>query len=286
MRSSGDGLGPRNGAGAQLDAARMLHAAALVARQHDSAIFGKGLFDACVLFHPLDGVSHLAGNMGQLGHLGRVGLAMEDADVTAIVCGAVALKSSGCEREEVGGQRVALGIVDHIGRRGHRTAVKLRGIADGEPWPGQLKAEAETRLQVGLVEAGKHAAGMVGHKEGVQVVVMAVQCLVKAGERDADLIVSRSQHIVRNDDVLAGVAHRAATMVDLDKLATQPALEVDGQVAVARPVEHQRHHTRDSRVTLERHSELQVILHMAHMPGTVLRQLKAHSWLRPGEHSQ
>ena len=65
-----------------------------------------------------------------------------------------------------------------------------------------MELASEDRFQVGLVEAGKHGAGVGWDKERIEVVGMAVQALVVGGKRQIDDINAPAQRLVREQDVL------------------------------------------------------------------------------------
>ena len=61
----------------ELYAARMLHAAELIARQDDKAVFLKRIANVGITFHPVQREGDLVEHLRQLSHLLRIGLAIE-----------------------------------------------------------------------------------------------------------------------------------------------------------------------------------------------------------------
>lgn len=80
-----------------------LHASKLIARQHDEAEGGEGVFDAGVFLKPAYGVVGYVEHGVELCHLLGVGLAVECCQGSAIAHGCLLVVFACHEREQVGG---------------------------------------------------------------------------------------------------------------------------------------------------------------------------------------
>ena len=81
----------------ELNAPRMFHAPELIARQHHKSIFLKGVGDASVLFHPLQGKSHFVEYDRQLCYFSTVGFTIESCQFTPVSCRLLLLETPGCK---------------------------------------------------------------------------------------------------------------------------------------------------------------------------------------------
>ena len=156
---------------AQMDGTWVLHTAKLIAWQDDeSELLTERIGDARITFHPLQGSSGLVEHLVELGHLLRIGLTIEGTHGATIACTSLLLEVSCHERVEVGGQRT--------------TAVAGHGL----PSVWGFDVRQISCSQIRLVEAGIDGAGMIGHEQGVHIVLMTVQRLVVTGEVQLDLV--------------------------------------------------------------------------------------------------
>ena len=153
---------------------RMLHTAILEAWQHYEVVLGKGVFDACVLLQPLERILNLAEHIVELCDALGVGLAVVCRKaVSAIVIGLV-VEDSCNEGEEVCGEWLGGCKLHNLVAVIARVACCNGGVGYCAPRLGKCQREGVRRLEVGLVEAGKEGASTVGHKECVEVLLVAV----------------------------------------------------------------------------------------------------------------
>src|SRR4030095_2903906 len=105
--------------------------------------------------------------------LGGVGLAMKHAQRAAIALRRLDRELASDEGEEVRRQRRRLGKLEGRGRlcAAGSIAYPLPSVRDGQ-------RERVARLQVGLFEAWECQPRPRWHEQGVQKVVVAIQCLV------------------------------------------------------------------------------------------------------------
>ena len=201
---------------AQLDGSRMLHAAKLVVGQDHQSELLERTGDAGVTFHPFDRLSDLVEYLVELCHLSGVGLAIECTDGLTLTTASLLVEVASHEGIKIGGQ-----LTDIVA--GHRL-----------PSVGHVERSHEDRSEVGLVEAGEHRTGQVGHEEDVHIFLVAVQGLVKTRKTDLYLVLSFLQHLHRNDDmlILIGSLHGTALLL----LAGE---DITGAVVVALEIEHQ-----------------------------------------------
>ena len=162
----------------------MLHAAELVARQDDKAIVLEGVWDAGVFLHPSQRQRHLVKHDGQLCHTGRIGFTIKACQQSAVKNSMLYLELSRCEREQIGGNGLPC------------------LIADAHPPLRNIQFQVKNRLQVRLVEAREHAAGMIRHKQGIHVVIAAVQRLVAAITTNGYRVLALYERLGRDDDML------------------------------------------------------------------------------------
>ena len=273
----------------ELDGTGMLHAAELIARQHHEAEFLEGIGYAGIVFQPPQRQGHLVEDGLQLCHLLRVGLTVEGFHLAAVACGGRALEASGGEREQIGGQQVGLLELYRRASVGSHLA-QLGPVADGPPSVGNIQGELEGGFQVGLVEAGEHTAGMVGHKERVEIVVVAVERLVAAPEVEVHRVAhTHVQELFLYDDVLVGeggkrrylllflfvgvlLGEDGAAPVELVALT----LEVEHHIALAVPPEADGGMPPHQAAPVGRNGELQVVFYSAQLGGALLGQFERH----------
>ena len=93
---------------------------------------------------------------------------------------------------------------------------------------------------------------MVGHKQGVHVILMAVQRLIAAVPPDHDLIIAQFQAGSRNQDVLVLQVDSHGLTIHLHDSVKliEIALKVELQVAFTAPLEVQRLEKRDRLIHL------------------------------------
>ena len=162
----------------------MLHATELVARQHDKAIVLKRVWYARVLLHPAQRQGYLIEHDGQLCHLGSIGLAIKARQQSAVKNSMLYLELSRREREQIGGNGLPC------------------LIADAHPPLRNIQFQVKNRLQVRLVETREHAASMIRHKQGIHVVIAAVQRLVAAITTNGYRVLALYERLGRDDDML------------------------------------------------------------------------------------
>ena len=277
---------------AQLDAAGVLHAAKLIPGEDDESMLLKGLADAGVVFHPAQGQSGLVEDDGQLGDLRGVGLAVEDGDFTAVALGGLLLEPPCGEGEQIGGEGVAESetagfpaiLCLTCGQCRDFFFLRHGGVADGGPLLGQGERQFIAGLDVGLVETGEGAAGMVGDEQGVHVVGIAVECLVVTDKPYGYLILAfRREKSTGNDDVLVADFRLQLLAVDDNRLF-DAALEVELQrlclglfALLAFPHKMDFHRAGHGGLGTGRQVEGQMVGHVAHLVDTGLGECMTHA---------
>ena len=178
----------------------MLHAAELESGQDDEVLLVEGAGHAGVGLEPVECGGALSEDGVQLGDLLRVCFAVIGRQCTPLVAVSSLLETSRSEGEEVRAQgpcrceveRLSVGVFFLF----RDTRVRHTG-----PFGGQFERKREDGLQVRLVEAREDRPRTVGHGEGVEVVVVAVERLVARGESYADRVFARLSQRGRQDNV-------------------------------------------------------------------------------------
>ncbi len=161
----------------------VLHASKLESGENHEVIFGKGVGDAGIFFEYAQGVLHLAEYFVDLRQPVGILLAIVSSDGASVARVLPVVEFTGRESEEIGAQRFGWPETDGariclpvFHRRDHRR------IAHGLPCGRHGESEIVARLHVGLVEAGEHGVGSVGHEESVHVARIAVEGAPGRGE--------------------------------------------------------------------------------------------------------
>ena len=105
---------------------------------------------------------------------------------------------------------------------------------------------------------------MIGHKEGVEIVAVAIECLVFASERDADTIGCIGLETLGRDENVLSLM-KGGHSLSIDHNGTRDvALEIDLQVFLsACPIESDGDIAYDGNILLGRYFETQGIGHLA-----------------------
>ena len=188
----------------------MLHAAELESGQDDEVLFVEGAGHAGVGLEPVDCGGALSEDRVQLGDLLRVGFAVIGRQRTPLVAVSSLLETSRSEGKEVRAQGPCRCEVERLSV-GVFFLFRDTRIRHTNPFG---------RLQVRLVEAREDRPRTVGHGEGVEVVVVAVERLVARGESYADRVFACLSQCSRQDDVLVaeGVCGRLSVHSHLSDL--------------------------------------------------------------------
>ena len=205
----------------------MLHAAELESGQDDEVLLVEGAGHAGVGLKPVECGGALSEDGVQLGDLLRVGFAVIGRQCAPLVAVSSLLETSRSEGEEVRAQRTCWCEVEGLSASVFFLFRDTR-VRHTDPFGGQFERKRKDGLQVGLVEAREDRPRTVGHGEGVEVVVAAVERLVARGESYADCVFARLSQCSRQDDVLVaeGVCGRLSVHSHLGDLVRRFA-EVD-----------------------------------------------------------
>ena len=197
----------------------MLHAAKLESGQDDEVLFVEGAGHAGVGLEPVECGGALSEDGVQLGDLLRVSFAVIGRQCTPLVAVSSLLETSRSEGEEVRAQGPCRCEVERLSV-GVFFLFRDTRIRHTNPFGGQFERKREDGLQVRLVEAREDRPRTVGHGEGVEVVVVAVERLVARGESYADRVFARLSQCSRQDDVLVaeGVCGRLSVHSHLGDL--------------------------------------------------------------------
>ena len=117
---------------------------------------------------------------------------------------------------------------------------------------------------------------MVGHEEGVEIVVVAVERLVGATEAERHGVAPLAQQAPGQQDMLVGAAQRSRPAVHLGR-RVELALEVKHHVGPVLQSEADGDGARHGPPHLVRHAERQVVADMAELPGARHGQLAAYA---------
>lgn len=205
----------------------MLHAAELESGQDDEVLFVEGAGHAGVGLEPVECGGALSEDRVQLGDLLRVGFAVIGRQRAPLAVVSPLLETSRSEGEEIRAQRTCRCKVERLSV-GPFFLFRDTRIRHTNPFGRQFERKREDGLQVRLVEAREDRPRTVGHGEGVEVVVVAVERLVARGESYADRVFARLSQCSRQDDVLVaeGVCGRLSVHSHLSDLVRRFA-EVD-----------------------------------------------------------
>ena len=205
----------------------MLHAAELESGQDDEVLLVEGAGHAGVGLEPVECGGALSEDGVQLGDLLRVCFAVIGRQCAPLVAVSSLLETSRSEGKEVRAQRTCRCEVERLSV-GVFFLFRDTRVRHTDPFGGQFERKREDGLQVGLVEAREDRPRTVGHGEGVEVVVVAVERLVARGESYADRVFARLSQCSRQDDVLVaeGVCGRLSVHSHLGDLVLRLA-EVD-----------------------------------------------------------
>ena len=179
----------------------MLHAAELESGQDDEVLLVKGAGHAGVGLEPVECGGALSEDGVQLGDLLRVCFAVIGRQCAPLAVVSPLLETSRSEGEEIRAQRTCRCEVERLSV-GLFFLFRDTRIRHTNPFGRQFERKREDGLQVRLVEAREDRPRTVGHGEGVEVVVVAVERLVARGESYADRVFARLSQCSRQDDVL------------------------------------------------------------------------------------
>ena len=190
----------------------MLHAAELESGQDDEVLFVKGAGHVGVGLEPVECGGALSEDRVQLGDLLRVGFAVIGRQRAPLVAVSSLLETSRSEGEEVRAQGPCRCEVERLSI-GVFFLFRDTRVRHTDPFGGQFERKREDGLQVRLVEAREDRPRTVGHGEGVEVVVVAVERLVARGESYADRVFARLSQRGRQYDVLVAEGVRGCLSV-------------------------------------------------------------------------
>ena len=190
----------------------MLHAAELESGQDDEVLFVEGAGHAGVGLEPVECGGALSEDRVQLGNLLRVGFAVIGRQRAPLAVVSPLLETSRSEGEEIRAQRTCRCKVERLSV-GLFFLFRDTRIRHTNPFGRQFERKREDGLQVRLVEAREDRPRTVGHGEGVEVVVVAVERLIARSESHTDRVFARLSQRGRQDDVLVAEGVRGCLSV-------------------------------------------------------------------------
>ena len=190
----------------------MLHAAELESGQDDEVLFVEGAGHAGVGLEPVECGGALSEDRVQLGDLLRVGFAVIGRQRAPLAVVSPLLETSRSEGEEIRAQRTCWCEVERLSV-GLFFLFRDTRIRHTNPFGRQFERKREDGLQVGLVEAREDRPRTVGHGEGVEEVVVAVERLITRSESHTDRVFARLSQRGRQDDVLVAEGVRGCLSV-------------------------------------------------------------------------
>ena len=234
----------------------MLHAAELESGQDDEVLLVEGAGHAGVGLEPVECGGALSEDRVQLGDLLRVGFAVIGRQRAPLAVVSPLLETSRSEGEEIRAQRTCRCEVERLSVAPFFLFRDTR-IRHTNPFGGQFERKREDGLQVGLVEAREDRPRTVGHGEGVEEVVVAVERLIARSESHTDRVFARLSQRGRQDDVLVaeGVCGRLSVHSHLGDLVRRFA-EVDDDLGGCIESEADPPLTRDGCVFVSRNREV------------------------------
>ena len=234
----------------------MLHAAELESGQDDEVLLVEGAGHAGVGLEPVECGGALSEDGVQLGDLLRVSFAVIGRQRAPLAVVSPLLETPRSEGEEIRAQRTCRCEVERLSV-GPFFLFRDTRIRHTNPFGRQFERKREDGLQVRLVEAREDRPRTVGHGEGVEVVVAAVERLVARGESYADRVFARLSQLGRQEDVLVaeGVCGRLSVHSHLGDLVRRFA-EVDDDLGGCIESEADPPLTRDGCVFVSRNREV------------------------------
>ena len=190
----------------------MLHAAELESGQDDEVLFVEGAGHAGVGLEPVECGGALSEDRVQLGDLLRIGFAVIGRQRAPLAVVSPLLETSRSEGEEIRAQRTCRCEVERLSV-GPFFLFRDTRIRHTNPFGRQFERKREDGLQVGLVEAREDRPRTVGHGEGVEEVVVAVERLIARSESHTDRVFARLSQRGRQDDVLVAEGVRGCLSV-------------------------------------------------------------------------
>lgn len=202
----------------------MLHAAELESGQDDEVLFVEGAGHAGVGLEPVECGGALSEDRVQLGDLLRVGFAVIGRQRAPLAVVSPLLETSRSEGEEIRAQRTCRCEVERLSVGLFFLFCNTR-IRHTNPFGRQFERKREDGLQVGLVEAREDRPRTVGHGEGVEEVVVAVERLIARSKSHTDRVFALLSQRGRQDDVLVaeGVCSRLSVHLHLGDLVLRLA---------------------------------------------------------------
>ena len=233
----------------------MLHAAELESGQDDEVLFVEGAGHAGVGLEPVECGGALSEDRVQLGDLLRVGFAVIGRQRAPLAVVSPLLETSRSEGEEIRAQRTCRCEVERLSV-GPFFLFRDTRIRHTNPFGRQFERKREDGLQVGLVEAREDRPRTVGHGEGVEEVVVAVERLIARSESHADRVFASLSQCSRQDDVLVaeGVCGRLSVHPYLGNLLLR-LTKVDDDLGGCIESEADQPLTRDRRVFVSGNGE-------------------------------
>ena len=190
----------------------MLHAAKLESGQDDEVLFVEGAGHAGVGLEPVECGGALSEDRVQLGDLLRIGFAVIGRQRAPLAVVSPLLETSRSEGEEIRAQRTCRCEVERL-FVGVFFLFRDTRVRHTDPFGRQFERKRKDGLQVRLVEAREDRPRTVGHGEGVEVVVVAVERLVSCCEPHADRVFARLSQRGRQDDVFVAEGVRGCLSV-------------------------------------------------------------------------
>jgi hypothetical protein len=199
------------------DGAGVLHAAELEGGDQHQIEFPPRVRDRSVFLQPGQGARvQVEDCVAIASDLCGVGFAMKHAEGASVAFGGLHLELTGCEGEQVGRQRHGFRESRDSAAVGCFTA-GLRAVGGCLPGGRKIKGERVTRLQAGLVEAGKRKMGARRNKEGVQEFIVAIERFVAGEEFNPDGIFAGLDGSGGNNDVPVHEVERRRFAVGLQR---------------------------------------------------------------------
>lgn len=190
----------------------MLHAAELESGQDDEVLFVEGAGHAGVGLEPVECGGALSEDGVQLGDLLRVGFAVIGRQRAPLAVVSPLLETPCSEGEEIRAQRPCRCEVERLSV-GLFFLFRDTRIRHTNPFGRQFERKREDGLQVRLVEAREDRPRTVGHGEGVEEIVVAVERLIARSESHTDRVFARLGQRGRQDDVLVAEGVRGCLSV-------------------------------------------------------------------------
>ena len=183
----------------------MLHASELKSGDRHEIELAEGVGDRGIALEELEGAGvQVEDRLAIARHLGRVGLAVEHAERSAVAHRGLDFEVACDESHEIGRQPLSLRKRDD-GAVARDRARQLGPVGRRLPLRGVLQRHRPSSLEVRLIKHRERQPRPRRHEQGVEEIDAAVERCIAGGELDTDLVGARDERLRRRHDVAVHV---------------------------------------------------------------------------------